>query len=471
MSQTSKSGHLWRKSGVFLSKWKRKWFLIEEGTLYESKEIPEGSAEPVPATIKGQIGYSVRDVQVEILTSNRHYSFIVRGCIHNRSLKSEKFLLAAESENEMLEWTYFFSHGRTMKVVATRTIAPAQKVTLVRNLSSRKTSSILHYYDVCETLGIGGFSVVRKGNHKSENRSYALKMIDTEVYEANKEYIDQESKLLASLNHPNIVKFKELYRTPVNFVLVMEYLEGDQLFEALLSRSNYLEFDSMEIAATILDAVRYLHANNIVHRDIKPQNMIFDSKGPDAILKLTDFGLATVFENTRSVKADCGTTAFMAPEMLQHKSYGPAIDMWSCGVVIYTLICGRAPFEADTVPELIQKICKGKVEFFSPFWDSVTSEAKDLISHLLEVDPEKRYTAQQALEHVWFRSVVKDGSRRDLSPALLELRREKTKSLRDKSAIFTSESEDLKEVKQNRKSVIGQTGGVSKLRAFTDLLT
>jgi len=176
----------------------------------------------------------------------------------------------------------------------------------------------------------------------------------------------------------------------------------------------------------MLHAVKYLHDNSIVHRDLKPENLIFDRPGEDAILKLTDFGFATLYDPKKKLTATCGTPEYVAPEILDEKPYGKAVDMWSVGVIFYILLCGFPPFYGDTEQELFDRICTAKYKFLSPYWDKVSWDAKDLIRHLLELEPTKRYTADQALDHKWLRDV--EGASRpadepDLSGALDELRK------------------------------------------------
>eukprot|EP00300_Choanocystis_sp_HF-7_P021147 c20742_g1_i10.p1 GENE.c20742_g1_i10~~c20742_g1_i10.p1 ORF type:complete len:147 (+),score=49.73 c20742_g1_i10:181-621(+) len=143
-----------------------------------------------------------------------------------------------------------------------------------------------------------------------------------------------------------------------------------------------------------------MHKNDIVHRDIKPENIVFDRPGDDAALKLTDFGFAEIFQSNGKLSDTCGTPEYVAPEVILEQEYDSSVDIWSVGVVIYILLCGLPPFHGKTEMELLNNITTAKVKFLRPYWDVVSDQAKDLITHLLEKDPQKRFTAQEALEHI-----------------------------------------------------------------------
>eukprot|EP00299_Pterocystis_sp_00344_P001274 c11107_g1_i1.p1 GENE.c11107_g1_i1~~c11107_g1_i1.p1 ORF type:complete len:472 (+),score=93.80 c11107_g1_i1:39-1418(+) len=301
---------------------------------------------------------------------------------------------------------------------------PAPTPQLLRS-RSRAANKIEDYYDVREELGTGGFAVVKKGICKADGKAYALKMIRNSVFLKNKERTEEEVSVQMSLDHPNIVKIKEVVKTAKFFVIVMELLTGKELFDRVVSREKYSEHDAKIVVVKLLGAVKYIHDNNVVHRDLKPENLIFDRPGDDAELKLTDFGFATLYDPKKKLTATCGTPEYVAPEILDEKPYGKSVDMWSCGVIIYILLCGFPPFYGDSENELFDRICSAKYKFLSPYWDKVSWEAKDLIRHLLELDTSKRFTADQALEHKWLQDIhiVSDAPAADLSGALSELKR------------------------------------------------
>lgn len=290
-----------------------------------------------------------------------------------------------------------------------RKISPGRPPNFVRAIS-RHCQTIEDLYRIERRLGKGGFSEVMLGTDRRDGTKWALKIIDGEVFVKNRRRTEEEVKLLAALEHPGIVKLKEILRTPSKFVIVMEVLTGQELFDRIVAKNSYQENDAKLVALSILDAINYLHDHEVVHRDLKPENLIFDMPGDDARLKLTDFGFATMYDPNKKLVSTCGTPEYVAPEILNEQPYGTQVDMWSFGVVLYILLCGFPPFYGATEMEMFNKICSAKFRFLKPHWDNVSDNAKDLVKKLLTVDPRQRLTAPQALEHPWFANIV------DLTP-------------------------------------------------------
>lgn len=152
----------------------------------------------------------------------------------------------------------------------------------------------------------------------------------------------------------------------------------------------------------IASGCKYMHARDVIHRDLKPENLIYETKENNSLLKITDFGLAKLLSQTNDLmKTACGTPGYVAPEVLKKKKYMNKVDMWSCGVILYILLCGFPPFHDKNLRGLYKIIKKGQYSFPSPYWDKVSSAAKDCVKKLLVVDPEKRLSAVQLLEHPW----------------------------------------------------------------------
>eukprot|EP00298_Acanthocystis_sp_HF-20_P013183 c20242_g3_i1.p1 GENE.c20242_g3_i1~~c20242_g3_i1.p1 ORF type:complete len:514 (-),score=208.12 c20242_g3_i1:20-1561(-) len=431
-----KEGLLWQKSGqhalggVWSNPWKLRWFTFDKGVIqcYKQQGI-SGSFFPKKKNVDGRIlksTFLMETPTVELEKDpKKEFVFKVSGCQSAVDNSPAILTLAAATEEDMIAWMTVLEVGKVLETTVMRRHTLGMPVVEMKKAVSRRAPAIKDFYDVRERLGAGGFSIVKKGIDLTDGQVYALKMISANVFQQNQQQIDEEVKFLASLNHPNIVKLKEVVRTPQFFVIVMEFLQGGELFDRIVKRKRYNENDAKATAVKILDAVRYLHENDIVHRDLKPENILFVDQDENAEIKVTDFGFATMYEKSAKLRASCGTPEYIAPEILEEKEYGSAVDLWSFGVMMYTLLCGFPPFHADNETKLFFNICRGKFDFPSPYWDLVSPQAKDLIRHLLELNPEKRYTAQQALEHEWFNDVVGDAISRpsaDLSGALRELR-------------------------------------------------
>ncbi|KAL6069740.1 Protein kinase domain,Protein kinase-like domain,Serine/threonine-protein kinase, active site [Balamuthia mandrillaris] len=256
-----------------------------------------------------------------------------------------------------------------------------------------------------EELGSGAFSVVRLGRNRETGEEVAIKVVDKRnVSENFKKNLDREIQILIRVDHPNIVCLKDLYDAGDKFLFVMELVTGGELFDRIVQKGSYSEDDAKELVKRIVRGVHYLHTNNIAHRDLKPENLLLKSKDDDAEVKIADFGLSSFIDSQKLMQTACGTPAYVAPEVLQSSGgYDKEVDMWSVGVITYILLCGFPPFHADSVRALLQVVIKGEYSFPSPYWDPISSEAKNFISQLL-TSPSKRMNAKEALQHPWLKS-------------------------------------------------------------------
>jgi calcium/calmodulin-dependent protein kinase I len=266
----------------------------------------------------------------------------------------------------------------------------------------RHADKIEDLYMIGAELGSGGFAVVKKGKDRKDGTEWALKLITIQMYNKNKAMMDDEVRVLQGLEHPNIVQLREVVITKAFFCIVMELLSGRELFDRIVEREKYNEQDAKGVAIEILESIKFLHSQRVVHRDLKPENLIFKHPGDEAKLKLTDFGFAVVMQNSQRLTQSCGTPEYVAPEIIDGLSYTEKVDVWSAGVIVYILLCGFPPFYGDSDEELYDKISRGKFEFLVPYWNNVSNEAKDLIQKMLTVNPNKRLSADQALQHPWF---------------------------------------------------------------------
>ncbi|XP_050703917.1 serine/threonine-protein kinase DCLK1-like [Eriocheir sinensis] len=257
-------------------------------------------------------------------------------------------------------------------------------------------------YSVGRILGDGNFAVVRGCVCRATREEYALKIIDKTKCRGKEHMIESEVSILRQVSHPNIVSLIEEFHTPTQLYLVMELVKGGDLFDAIASATRYTEKDASSMVRDLTSALDYLHQRSIVHRDIKPENLLVVEYPNDAkSLKLGDFGLAV--EVTEPLYTVCGTPTYVAPEILNESGYGLKVDIWATGVITYILLCGFPPFVSATnnQEELFDQILRGYYEFHSPYWDDISESARELIVHMIQVDQEKRFSAQEVLDHPW----------------------------------------------------------------------
>ncbi|XP_056225459.1 serine/threonine-protein kinase DCLK2-like [Seriola aureovittata] len=265
------------------------------------------------------------------------------------------------------------------------------------------SSSIINdKYKVGKVIGDGNFAVVKECVERSTGQEYALKIIDKARCCGKEHLIENEVAVLRRVRHPSIIQLIEVDETPSQLFLVMELVKGGDLFDAITSSTKYSERDASAMVFNLAGAIKYLHRMNIVHRDIKPENLLV-CEYPDGTksLKLGDFGLATVVEGP--LYTVCGTPTYVAPEIIAETGYGLKVDIWAAGVITYILLCGFPPFrsENNVQEELFDQILRGKLEFPSPDWDTISLPAKMLISQMLQVNVDARFTAEEVLSHPW----------------------------------------------------------------------
>ncbi|CAI4062023.1 hypothetical protein SUVC_07G0950 [Saccharomyces uvarum] len=221
---------------------------------------------------------------------------------------------------------------------------------------------------------------------------------------------------LVSENNPYLVKFLGFQESVTYFYIISELVSGGEIFDKIIQMSSFSEDLARHVITQVAMAVKHMHYMGVVHRDIKPENLLFEpipfygvdgdefklgvGGGGIGFVKLTDFGLAKRISHN-AAKTPCGTIEYTAPEIFNFEGYSMKVDMWGIGCVLYTLLCGYPPFYEKNPSKLVKKISEGDYEFSAPWWDGVSSEAKNAISHLLEVDPNKRYDIDEFLNDPW----------------------------------------------------------------------
>ncbi|EAS02022.1 calcium-dependent kinase (macronuclear) [Tetrahymena thermophila SB210] len=252
-------------------------------------------------------------------------------------------------------------------------------------------------------LGKGSYGEVRKGVHKKTGQQRAVKIIDkSQCKPEEQKQLIEEFNILKQLDHPNIIKVYEVFQDNKFLYIVTELCTGGELFDRIIEYKHFNEKEAADVMYQILNAINYLHKNKIVHRDLKPENLLLDSKNKDSILKLVDFGTSTVFDPSLKMSQKLGTPYYIAPEVLRHK-YNEKCDVWSCGVIMYILLCGYPPFNAARDEDIMKKVEKGVFTFPKDDWKDITIEAQQMICKMLTMDPQKRYSAEEALQDPWIK--------------------------------------------------------------------
>eukprot|EP01124_Arcella_intermedia_P011824 TRINITY_DN181_c0_g1_i3.p1 TRINITY_DN181_c0_g1~~TRINITY_DN181_c0_g1_i3.p1 ORF type:complete len:434 (-),score=98.70 TRINITY_DN181_c0_g1_i3:723-2024(-) len=283
------------------------------------------------------------------------------------------------------------------------TISAASAGASISTTTPAKKRRLEDNYDVSETIGKGGFSEVRRAKNKKTGEVVAVKYVKKRENPEKLTNVRREIELMQKLNHPNIVCLKDVFEdeSEDGFIyMIMEYVSGGELFEEIVKRGSYSEHDAALVVRQIIDAVAYMHSNNIAHRDLKPENLLC-SGSHNEVIKVADFGLSKEIESSTATM--CGTPDYVAPEVLRGGGYNNAVDIWSIGVITYVLLCGSPPFYGSDDRDVFRKIIAADYKFYSPEWDSISNEAKDFIRAILVTDPARRPTAALCLEAPWIK--------------------------------------------------------------------
>ena len=267
------------------------------------------------------------------------------------------------------------------------------------NFISSKTTPISKEYTMGKTLGSGAFGTVRLAVHKATKQTRAVKVLKKSEQDIN--LLLREVEILSKLSHPNIMQIYEVFQDKSSFYIVSEYCKGGELFDILSKKGSLSEKDTARIMKQVLSAICYSHQNNIVHRDLKPENILLDDNSKEMYIKIIDWGCAVSFSTGKKMNEADGTAYYIAPEVLK-ESYDEKCDVWSCGVILYIMLCGYPPFNGTTDEEIFDQVRKGQFDYPKEEWDNISKDAKDLVGHMLTLDPKKRYSAAECLAHPWF---------------------------------------------------------------------
>ncbi|KAK4509020.1 uncharacterized protein ATC70_007369 [Mucor velutinosus] len=257
-------------------------------------------------------------------------------------------------------------------------------------------------YEKLYTLGKGNFGKVYLVEDRESGEQYAVKVVDKKMFKSGdqRQHAQREQSICetfaSGLSHKNIVRVYDVLTEDDYIYIVMEYVEGGELFDKIKQSKGLAEPTARRWFREIIEAVEYIHDNNIVHRDLKPENVLIDSTQR---IRICDFGFGNVFKERHQVLSTyCGSPFYAAPEMVTATPYrGPPVDLWSCGVILFAMLTGSLPFQGDEMPQLFQKISRGQYTI-PPY---VTRDASDLIQKLLCKDAKDRITAKDCLLHPW----------------------------------------------------------------------
>ncbi|XP_004936424.1 MAP/microtubule affinity-regulating kinase 3 isoform X28 [Gallus gallus] len=251
-------------------------------------------------------------------------------------------------------------------------------------------------YRLLKTIGKGNFAKVKLARHILTGREVAIKIIDkTQLNPTSLQKLFREVRIMKILNHPNIVKLFEVIETEKTLYLIMEYASGGEVFDYLVAHGRMKEKEARAKFRQIVSAVQYCHQKHIVHRDLKAENLLLDA---DMNIKIADFGFSNEFTVGNKLDTFCGSPPYAAPELFQGKKYdGPEVDVWSLGVILYTLVSGSLPFDGQNLKELRERVLRGKYRI--PFY--MSTDCENLLKRFLVLNPTKRGTLEQIMKDRW----------------------------------------------------------------------
>mmetsp|Transcript_1691 Transcript_1691/g.5141 ORF Transcript_1691/g.5141 Transcript_1691/m.5141 type:complete len:524 (+) Transcript_1691:138-1709(+) len=256
----------------------------------------------------------------------------------------------------------------------------------------------IDHYVLGKTLGIGSFGKVKLAVHKETGIKVAIKVLNKKKVQAldMNDKVWREINVLKLFSHPHIIRLYEVIDTPTDIYVIMEYVSGGELFDYIVAKGRLSEEEARRFFQQIIAGVEYCHKYMVVHRDLKPENLLLDAA---LNVKIADFGLSNMMKDGAFLKTSCGSPNYAAPEVISGQLYaGSEVDMWSCGVILYALLCGNLPFDDENIANLFKKI-KGGVYSMPGY---LSEGCRDLIPRMLVVDPLMRINVSQLRQHSWF---------------------------------------------------------------------
>uniref|UniRef100_A0A3B0MXH5 non-specific serine/threonine protein kinase n=1 Tax=Theileria annulata TaxID=5874 RepID=A0A3B0MXH5_THEAN len=359
------------KIGKTLHQWKSRYYVLIGNILYYYKD--KSSTRPRGCIfLEGCYLYSIRKKRL-----GNKYGFSI--CHKGTKISKRDFYV--DTMKEFLDWVEVLTHAMNQQTLTNK-------------------------YEIFEALGQGKFSVVYRGVSRKTGVEYAVKIIDkNKITHQERELLRSEISILKLLKHNNVIFLKEIIDMKDTLYIIMELVRGGELYDLIHSEHRLSESHTHRIISQLLQTVAYLHNCGIVHRDLKPENLLLTDKTELASIKLTDFGLSTLCGPNDILIQPCGTLAYVAPEVLTMQGYNQKSDVWSIGVIMYLLIRGRLPFPIKRSTS-VNVTDHYKLTFDGPIWKATSSSARDLIKKLLEIDPIRRISVFEALDHIWVKNFV-----------------------------------------------------------------
>ena len=356
----------------------------------EEKKIPPTSNQYINTLIDKKNNKNETHSNLTNLTNQNGYSSLNQKNQSNKKIEIKKILPVTISNN------------------MANTVVSKNKLVVLNNdvIVSGNEINPEKIYIKKKLLGSGAFGEVWLAHHKDLDRDFAMKIIKKRKSKSNEEReILNEIEILKKLDHPKILKIIDFYSKLKKYYIITEYCPEGELFNEIIKVGRFDEGQTAFIINQILKAISYCHRNQIIHRDIKPENIMITKREKNGCLqvKLIDFGTAKIFEKGQSENRYVGSSYYMAPEVLKRK-YDEKCDLWSIGVILYILLTGRPPFDGNDDEEILKNVEIGVYDKTSYPFPSLSSYAKDLINKLLQYDAKKRISAEEALEHQWFKT-------------------------------------------------------------------
>ena len=360
---------------------------IEDNTLKSIEEKPK----PVP-------NKSIKEHVARKSITREDTSFVSFKTTKNKNTENKKKEKEKDKKSFGTNYLHETPGGETPGYTPTGLSQSQMKVSK-EEIVKISTEPVANYYTIIKDLGHGSYGQVKKVRHKKLGEIRAMKI--TNKKSTSSKY---EIEILRKISHPNITNIFEIFADSKKYYVIMEFLEGGELFDAITSIGSFTEESACQVMKQLLSAIYYLHSNNIVHRDLKPENIMLLQKPENGNyhIKLIDFGTAKIFKPGKKMNKFIGTSYYIAPEVLKEK-YDEKCDVWSCGIILYILLCGYPPFNGNTNVEIFHAIQNQNPLFAGEEWDDITNEAKELIKLMLRKNPNERWNAEECLKHRWFK--------------------------------------------------------------------